>query len=712
MAALLEALATESDPEENVYANRARALRFAELAKGAASPDALRYQFESAKELLLAGATMDAIVTFQDLLRKLSEARDEVDPRLLLFIKQQIAVAYVRFGEQLNCLDGHHAESCILPISPAAVHQDQQGSDFASKAYLSLLRSYPDQLDSRWLLNVSLMTLGRYPDDVPPQWLIPPEAFESDHTLPKFKDVAGALGVAVPRLSGGTVVEDFDGDGSLDIMASSWSLTDPIRYFRNASDGTFEDLTEQTGLDGIGGGLNLVHADYDNDGLPDVFVLRGAWLGPSGRHPNSLLRNNGDHTFTDVTVGAGLDSRHPTQTAAWADFDNDGWLDLFIGNETTPDEDHPSELYRNNGDGTFTNVAARAGVAISAFVKGVSWGDFNNDGRIDLYVSRLGGPNFLFENRGPDRSGQWTFEDVSERAGVQEPSDSFPTWFFDYDNDGWLDLLAVGYSLSFFGSFAAETAADYLGLPFGAEPPRLYRNRGDGTFEDVTERVGLNHPLFAMGSNFGDIDGDGFLDFYLGTGEPDLRAIIPNRMFRNDGGTRFQDVTTAGGFGHLQKGHGIAFADVDNDGDQDIYAVMGGAYEGDFYPNVLFENPGHDGRFLTLILEGRSSNRSAIGARIDVELDGDDGTRHVYATVSTGGSFGSSSLRQELGLGAARAIRRVTIDWPGGDRQVVTGIELDRAVAVVEGESGFRYLELSPIELSSSGETHAHPPGR
>ncbi len=380
MVSNLSTIASSLNPEDNPYANRARAEHFGQLAKSADSNEALRFEFEAAKETVLAGDTIDGILAFQRLLKTLLQRRDEVDPRLLLFIRRQIAIAYLRFGEQSNCIDNHNADSCILPIAPSAVHEDEQGSDFAAKAYIALLKNYPEQLDSRWLLNIALMTLGRYPDEVPDEWLIPPTVFESEYSIPRFRDVAPVLGVDVAGLSGGSVVEDFDGDGYLDIMASSWGITDQVRYFRNLGNGSFLDMTESAELKGIGGGLNLVHADYDNDGYPDVFILRGAWLGSEGEHPNSLLRNRGDNTFYDVTRGAGLLSLRPTQTAAWGDFNNDGWVDLFVGNESTVGAEYSSELYVNNQNGTFTNVAEVAGIVIKAYVKGTAWGDYNNDG--------------------------------------------------------------------------------------------------------------------------------------------------------------------------------------------------------------------------------------------------------------------------------------------------------------------------------------------
>jgi hypothetical protein len=211
----------------------------------------------------------------------------------------------------------------------------------------------------------------------------------------------------------------------------------------------------------------------------------------------------------------------------------------------------------------------------------------------------------------------------------------------------------------------------------------------------------LDRVLVTMGSNYGDLDNDGWPDIYLGTGDPVLTSLMPNRMFRNGEGRFFQDVTTAGGFGHLQKGHGIAFGDIDNDGDQDVFAVLGGAYEGDTFQTALFENPGNTNHWLTLILHGTKSNRDALGARIELELVRPGGTRVVHGTVSSGGSFGANSLQQELGLGDAQAIRSIKIRWPLPDRPVqsLTNVPLDSVVRVREGSAGFELLPAKKFRL-------------
>jgi hypothetical protein len=333
-------------------------------------------------------------------------------------------------------------------------------------------------------------------------------------------------------------------------------------------------------------------------------------------------------------------------------------------------------------------------------VKGVASADYNNDGRPDLFVSRLNGPPLLFRNDGPagaDTSARapWKFTEVADAAGITHPLKSFPCWFFDYNNDGWPDIFVTGYAIQDVG----DIAADYLGRPHGGQLARLYRNNGDGTFTDVSKECGVNKLMHTMGCNFGDLDNDGWLDFYVGTGDPDLATVVPNRMFHNDGGRRFQEVTTSGGFGQLQKGHGIAFGDINNDGTQDIYSVVGGAVEGDDYHHQLFANPGHGNNWLKLKLEGTRTNRAAIGARIRVVVQSGDGERSIHRTVGSGGSFGASPMRQEIGLGKATLVKRVEIFWPvTGTTQVVTGLEINRFYHVREGSSAAERVELKSFK--------------
>jgi len=617
------------------------------------------------------------------------------------------ALALLRLGEQENCLLTHNADSCLLPLRPAAFHKLPRGSRGAAALFEEQLKEDPNDLLSRWLLNIAYMTLGEYPQKVPEQWLVPSKVFDSEYNLPRFPNIAGDVGLDLEGLAGGCILDDFDNDGFIDIIYSPWNLDGQIRYFHNDGNGHFTDRTAEAGLLGLPGGLNLQQTDYNNDGLLDIWIERGAWFDKPGRIPGSLLRNNGDGTFTDVTEKAGLLTAHPSQACVWFDYDGDGWLDLFKGNESTHDDDPDAcELFHNNHDGTFTECAAACGLDVKAFVKGVTCADYDHDGRPDLYLSVFGGYNKLFHNDGPDASGHWKFSEVAARAGVTEPKLSFPTWFFDYDNDGWEDLFVSGYNIQNVG----DIAADYLGLPNDGPKPKLYHNNHDGTFTDVTEATHLNRVLLTMGCNFGDLDNDGWLDFFLGTGDPSLTTVIPKRMFRNAEGKFFQDVTTAGGFGHLQKGHAVGFADLDNDGDQDIFIVLGGAYSGDRARSALFLNPGNKNHWIKLKLEGTRSNRAAIGARIKVSVSTPSGPRSIYKTVNSGGSFGSSTLRQEIGLGDATAITSVEVFWPAsGIHQNLSGFTLDHAYRVREDSSKPVAWELRRFDFGPMiGQAHGH----
>ncbi len=714
MAARLQEIVRTEDVMKNSFRNRERAA----VIKGeiAVETDSVKRWLllpRLADEELRSGDPSGALASYEKFERGAAAVGQTIQAKQQLMLRHEKAICNLRIGERQNCLTNHTIESCLFPIRKLGVYQRQEGPREAIRILTETLQQHRSDLKAVWLLNIAYMTLGEYPEKVPPQWLIPPRVFESEHDIKPFVDVASGAGLDLPGWAGGCVVDDFDGDGFLDVMLSSWEIRSQMRLFRNNGDGSFTERTTESGLIGEIGGLNMIQADYNNDGWTDVLVLRGAWLGAAGRYPNSLLRNNGDGTFEDVTEEAGLLSFHPTQTAVWFDFNGDGWLDLFIGNESYGSDVHPSELFRSNGDGTFTECAKAVGVDVDDYIKGVAAADFNNDGRPDLYLSSRSGANFLFRNDGPQGSDKgpkaaWRFTNIAAAAGVTEPLMSFPTAAADFDNDGLMDILVMGYALTSVG----DVVADYMGKPFRSEKARFFRNKGDGTFTDATKEVGLDKLILAMSLNFGDYDNDGWLDFLAGTGDPDFATVIPNRAFRNADGKRFQDVTTSGGLGHLQKGHAISFADIDNDGDQDVFEVIGGAYADDTYRTSLLKNPGHSNHWVTLKLEGRKSNRSALGARIKVNVKTAAGSRAIYKTVSSGASFGASPLRQEIGLGQALGIESVEIFWPTtGETQILQGLSKDRFYSVREGDAAPVLLNLRSFTLRPPLEKYCGPVG-
>jgi hypothetical protein len=631
------------------------------------------------------------------ILEELNNAMNGTENRIL----RDMSLSYLRLGERSNCIAGHAAASCVLPLRGLGVHADELGSRKAVNGYSQLVENDPADLESRWLLNIAYMTLDEYPEKVPVEILIPGMEGDTIVKVKPFEDIAGGLMIDVNNMAGGSVVDDFDNDGYLDIISSSMDLEESIHYFHNDRNGTFSDRSAQSGLSLINGGLNMVQADYDNDGDKDLFVPRGAWKAEYGEEPNSLIRNNGDGTFSDVTKEAGmLRGFFPTQAVTWNDFNNDGWLDLYIGNESNlSGRLYPNELYLNNRDGTFSEIAASAGVNLKLFVKGVTSGDYNNDGWQDIFVSTMNEQRVLFKNMGL-KNGKPVFKDVSIQAGISgDTNRSFTTWFFDYDNDGWLDIFACDYTYTQPLSYYA--AAEKLNIDAGCEKKiLLYHNNHDDTFTEVAKDADLNRTTFAMGGNFGDVDNDGYLDIYLGTGNPQFQSLIPNKMYKNMGGRSFADVTYSARVGHLQKGHGVAFADMDNDGDQDISIDMGGVNPGDSYPSSFFLNPGqNDNRWIVVVLEGDSTNRGAVGARVRVDITENGEHRSIYRDVNSGGSFGSSPLRREIGIGQADRVDAIEIWWPVSNSiQRIECLEANQFIKIKEGSSEVRKIHLNKLD--------------
>ncbi len=620
-----------------------------------------------------------------------------------LSLLKTVAISYLRLGERVNCVNDHSSESCIFPIQHDGIQKFTFGTERAIELYRELLKRNPNDSESRWLLNVAYMALGKYPKGVSPDLLIPDLGSDTLAGIKPFTDLAVRTGLNTENMAGGSIIEDFDNDGLLDLVTSSWGLDQGMHFCRNTGNGAFADVSVASGLAQLTGGLNLMQTDYNNDGLKDIFVTRGAWMRDFGKQPNSLLRNNGDGTFTDVTEASGLLTFHPTQTATWADFNGDGFLDVFIGNETSQgSEPHACEFFVNNKNGTFTNVAKQLGCDFTYYVKGVTSGDINNDGKPDIFISTLDGKKILLRN--DSRAGQMAFTDIAAEAGLQRNATrSFATWMFDYDNDGWQDILFNGYqydkSLAWYaGREHLETPRDRSGGIF------IYRNLGNGRFEDVSVKLGLDKVVFAMGANFGDINNDGYPDLYFGTGNPLYQSLVPNKMFLNIAGKRYADITSSARVGNLQKGHGVSFADLDYDGDQDVYIEMGGAYSGDAYQNSLYVNQGqNDNHWIKISLEGTKANKAAIGARIKITFAENGNLRSAYRELNSGGSFGANPLMQHVGIGQALVIKSIEVQWPGSNTiQQFDNVLADQHIVLKEGESTVQTIKHTKVEFTSS----------
>lgn len=629
--------------------------------------DAMQMHFGLAQLYAYQGEMNPAIEQYQESYQiALTHVPDAI-PQM----EEALGVGYLHKSEMANDVYRAPGKKCLFPMRPEDAFLKTDDSKKAIEYFLKYLERKPNELEVRWLLNLAYMTMGKYPAAVPEKYLIPPSTFESKEDVGRFVDIAAKVGLQSFSTAGGLIVDDFENNGRLDVVTSSWESCSPMHYFHNNGDGTFTDQTEKAGLSGQLGGLNMIQTDYNNDGCLDILVLRGAWEFPQRK---SLLRNNCDGTFTDVTEASGLAAMSTsTQAAVWADINNDGWLDLFVGNENGP-----AQLFLNKGDGTFEDIAAAAGVdgGWRTFAKSVAAADYDNDGYVDLYVGSLNGRNYLYHNNHDN-----TFSDVGQKAGVPGGNKTFATWFFDFDNDGLPDIFVTSYFVS-----VDETVRTYLDLPHNATTLKLYKNMGDGTFSDVTSNVGLDKVFMPMGANFGDVDNDGYLDIYLGTGNPSYASLIPNVLLRNHDGKYFVDITSSSGTGELHKGHGVAFADLFNTGNEDIITEIGGATPGDAHALRVFENPGHGNDWINLKLVGVKTNRPALGARIKVTVENEgQPPRSIYRAVGSGGSFGASPVEQDIGLGKSARITELDIFWPvSGTHQVFSNVDKNQFLEIKE----------------------------
>jgi hypothetical protein len=512
---------------------------------------------------------------------------------------------------------------------------------------------------------------------------------------------------SIETMTGGVALFDYNNDGLLDIFFTNGAQIPSLkkstpgfhnRLFRNNGDGTFSDVTEKAGLAGVGYSMGVAAGDYDNDGFVDLYV--------TGFNCNQLFHNNGDGTFSDVTAKAGVSGTSPGRgkpwsvTAGWIDYNNDGLLDLFVVNyldysistahscqtDNIVDYCSPSEYpgapnicYRNNGDGTFTDVSHQS--HISQYVgkgMGVAFADYDDDGFTDIFVSNDTYPNFLLHN-----NGDGTFTDVALTAGVAYNENGktvagMGTDFRDVDNDGRPDIFHAAM--------------------FGDTFP-LYRNLGNGQFEDITDKTGLaamTTRLTAWGTGIFDFDNDGNKDIFVsGSAILDNSMEVnhkpyplPNVLYRNLGNNMiFKDVSAQAGAGFsLPAAHrGAAFGDLNNDGKIDIVVtIMNGE------PQLLMNRSQNQHHWIILKLVGVSDNRDGLGTKVKIITK--NGVQYNEATTAVGYNS-SSDKRVHFGLGSATVVDRIELAWPTGVKQVLESIAADQVLTIVQSgrpqKSGF-----------------------
>ena len=488
-----------------------------------------------------------------------------------------------------------------------------------------------------------------------------------------FTDVTDELGVGVlatADLGPGCAFADVDGDSDLDLMVVD-GLGDPNAVFKQTSPRVFQDVAGTLGLDDAGWGKAVVFADYDNDGDQDLLYTRL-------QTTNILYRNDGA-TFTDVSAAAGFTFSAQNSGAAWADYDNDGFLDVYI---TTYGES-ANHLMRNQGDGTFTDATAAAGVANSSGIGfQPAWLDYDNDGDMDLYVSNdiFGTPNVLYRN-----NGNGTFTDVSGPSGAGIDMSAMGLAVGDFDNDGLIDI------------YITNTDAGNV----------LLKNDGDGTFTDVAAAMGVEANVICWGVDFLDYDHDGLLDLFMnvssddylpplapgrGSGPPagspaGLRGeVYPNILYRNTG-SGFEDVSAQSGLQNGGRSFCSTVGDYDSDGDLDIFITNWFVVESDsacaFYENSHVPRESSAQDWLRVKLIGTASNRDGVGARVLVNAGGSWQSRERQAGTSY---LSSSDPILHFGLGQAASVDELYVRWPSGILESYDGIPGGQTITLVEGE--------------------------
>jgi tetratricopeptide (TPR) repeat protein len=506
----------------------------------------------------------------------------------------------------LKAADSPSIRGEALHDAAVALYRAGRLEEAARAATDSLAINPANQRTRAWLW-LTADKMGGYPDYIPGGHRMEVRAGHEKPTV-EFEDIAAKIGLDKTSGGRGIAVFDYNNDGLQDVVIAC--AYGGCNLYRNNGDGTFTDVSVGSGLDTSVNTFVTVAGDYNNDGYVDLFMGRLGWVAGEGQ----LFRNNGDGTFTDVTAEAGLKAWGPVFTASWIDYDLDGNLDLFVPNNTAGmfDRKTPNRLFHNNGDGTFTDVTKAAGLSTLWPTIGAAWGDYNDDGYPDLFISNGVGQSQLYRN-----NGDGTFSDVSAEAGVDGTCLGTVCTWCDYNNDGRLDLVQFTWSDH---EDVIYTLRHGEG-PLSGMTPRIYHNNGDGTFTRRDRDIGLAGCWGTMSGSVGDFNNDGYLDLVLGNGSPKMDRLEPAVLLESDG-TRFRDVTFAAGLPFIDKSHGCTMADLFGDGRLSVLLGSGGAYPGDLLTTRVFCPKRLPGNYLNVRLSGVNSNRSAIGARITLTAGG------------------------------------------------------------------------------------------
>ncbi len=575
-------------------------------------------------------------------------------------------------------------ERLLLRVRQGVARYKQGRYDDSVAIYRDALGDGQDDLATHlWLAHIAQEAAGVPEQDRKPRFLFRPDLAVAPASAPKdFVDIAKALNVDRYDGLGPTAWGDVDHDGDDDLFTTG---CDSYGALMRDDGERFTDVSREVGLERVQSGYSATLADSDGDGWLDIFVGRDGWNGPA---PDSLYRNRAGR-FEDVTEKAGVGDPGSTFVHTWTDVERDGDLDLYLANGITGGGDI-NALYKNKGDGTFENATRAAGLEEPRGTRtiGVAAGDYDDDGMPDLFASGYLSTNRLYHNEGQGR-----FVERAGAAGVEgadHVSTGYVCWFADLDGDLDLDILRT--SLAPFEDVLLALSSRFDQTPrerLHKNALKLYRNDGGGSFVESGGSFGLLHPVGVMGAGIADLDNDGWLDVYLGTGDPDIGRLEPHRYLHNEGGKGFRDLTFTTGVGNLGKGHGMTFLDRDRDGDLDIYAQEGGFVMGDAWHNAFYENRTHaaGNHWLHVVLEGVASNREGIDAKVLVTAGG----RTFLRERRNGEGFGSSnSPALEFGLGGATAVERVVVRWPSGTVQTFDDVPLDARIFVREGEGWVR----------------------